>query len=664
MEEEISRKKIIKYRFRWKRNKGIRTGLFAALAFLLLLLTGYRLLPFPLLVILYGLTELTDIRLSRRYAWLWTGLLYIVGALFTERCVQHVILDAEEYAKTSGKDHFLNFLLYLSVYLVLHALTARPRYVPLLAHGICLFVGFADYFVYQFRENEIVLSDLQAAQTGLSVMESYHPELHDRGAAVLLLALIWMLFVWKLNVRPFYRKLSRLIALAAALLCAVIVLARTKNYETQTWELKGSAQNGFFLNFVLSIRDSVILPPEGYSDREVAALEAAYGDPDVPEQEIVPADPGEAEPTVIVIMNESLADLSILGDLETNDEVLPFWKSLHKNTVKGYALASVFGAKTPNSEWEFLSGGSMAFLPAGSVVYQQYLDEAPFTLTETMNDLGYTTVAMHPYYSSGWSRDLVYPAMGFDETFFLDDGYFNESRTLRKYIKDQELYDKIIDRYEEKAEGERLFFFGVTMQNHGGYTHSWPGFTEKITAEPGIYGDVNQYLTLARASDDALRNLVGYFEEKEEPVVIVCFGDHQPSLNAVFYRQMNQKGMDGLTMDELEDFYSVPFFIWTNYESEAVTFERTSLNYLSTMTLQRAGIALPPGNRFLAELMTRIPAINARGYWSKDMGCFLHLADAQGEEAEWIRRYRILQYNGMFDENDRSQIFFPEITDE
>ena len=70
------------------------------------------------------------------------------------------------------------------------------------------------------------------------------------------------------------------------------------------------------------------------------------------------------KPTIIVVMSESYADLSVVGDFSTNREATPFYDSLTENTMKGYALSSVFGAKTPNSEWEFMTGNSMAF-PAG-----------------------------------------------------------------------------------------------------------------------------------------------------------------------------------------------------------------------------------------------------------------------------------------------------------
>ena len=114
-----------------------------------------------------------------------------------------------------------------------------------------------------------------------------------------------------------------------------------------------------------------------------------------------------------------------------------------------------------------------------------------------------------------------------------------------------------------------------------------------------------------------------------------------------------------LTEDELENLYTVPFFIWTNYETETEEVPITSLNYLSTMALERAGIALPSYNQFLADMQQTIPAINSRGYYSVSSGCFKHLEEATGKEAEWINKYQILQYNNMFDKKKQSKVFFP-----
>ena len=101
-----------------------------------------------------------------------------------------------------------------------------------------------------------------------------------------------------------------------------------------------------------------------------------------------------------------------------------------------------------------------------------------------------------------------------------------------------------------------------------------------------------QYLSLIHESDKALENLITYFENVDDKVEIVFFGDHQPSLNNNFYQSMNGKGLSGLTLDELQELFTVPFFVWTNYDSESKDVELTSLNYLSTMALQQAGIEI------------------------------------------------------------------------
>ena len=111
-------------------------------------------------------------------------------------------------------------------------------------------------------------------------------------------------------------------------------------------------------------------------------------------------------------------------------------------------------------------------------------------------------------------------------------------------------------------------------------------------------------------------------------------------------------------MEELEELYEVPFFIWTNYESESETIERTSLNFLSVMLLERAGVPLPPYQSFLSDLRKEVPAMNARAYYSNDRKQYVHYGEGSKKEEAWIESYRSLQYNGLFDDKNRSKIFF------
>lgn len=592
---------------------------------------------------------------SRKLYALWTILLIAVGVWFTTYMVQYLLLEPELFEKLSDKKWELNRGCVLVVYLVLLCITNRVGLSAILSHGLFMLLAFVNYYVYLFRENEFIFSDIRAIGTGLSVAGNYDLKLNDRGWQVIIFSLIFFAIASLFRISFKKALYLRVLSGSFAILMSLFISTETEGMTTETWEQKGSYKNGYVLNFVLSARDSFVQEPETYTLDVIAKLEETYAQ----KKENPLGDTLEKKPTIIVVMNESFADLSVIGELKTNEPIMPFFDSLEENTVKGYALSSVFGAKTPNSEWEFMTGGSMAFLPSGSVVYQQYLNDTPTSMVSTLKNEGYTCVAMHPYYETGWGRDLVYPQLGFDESYFLE--HFDQSKLIRKYVSDEEMYDKIIERYENRKVNENLFIMSISMQNHGGYTSEYENFEEKYYKVGRSYTDANQYLSLIRESDDALKEFVNYFMNVDEPVEIIFFGDHQPSLNRKFYQLMNGKGLSGLTMDELEALYTVPFFIWTNYDTPEETIEITSLNFLSSLALERAGIDLPSYNQFMLDLMEVVPAINARGYFSLEKGKYIHIEDALGQELEWITKYESLQYNGMFDSKNTSELFFPYI---
>lgn len=644
----------MKIRLQYDKKNNIR--LLAALCFAaaMYFMAGIALWIIPVFGAAYYLLKSLDIELSPKLPWLWSVILIGGSSTVTMFMIQYVILEPDVFMRTSDEKLFLNVLCIAIFYLVIQLFTNNTGLTCIIAHISMLSFGFVDYFVYLFRQNEFTFSDIRSIGTGLSVAGNYQFRIHDRGAYAILGSILLIVLIRKCHVSFRSRIGMSVISVLLGAVMTVCVATSSMYVNTETWEQKGTYRNGYILNFVLGVRDSFVSAPDGYSEDAVAELEKEYSG----NGSSYSGDYGlTKKPTIIAIMNESFADLSVLGDLKTNEELTPFMDSMQENTVKGYALSSVFGAKTPNSEWEFMTGNSMAFLPSGSVVYQQYINQTPASIVTTLKDIGYTCVAMHPYYETGWSRNQVYPKLGFDETHFIDD--FDQNNIIREYITDQEMYNKIIDRYESKASNENLFIMGITMQNHGGYTDTYSNFPEEIYKTGRSYTDVNQYLSLVHESDKAIQNLITYFEHVDDPVEIVFFGDHQPSLNSAFYEMMNGKGLSNLTMEELEDLYKVPFFIWTNYDSTEKTVDITSLDFLSTMALEQAGIALPAYNQFLADMMEEVPAINSRGYYSKSEGAFLHLDEAEGEEAEWIQNYNILQYNSMFDKKNRSDQFFP-----
>ncbi len=618
-------------------------------------LCGISVFNTALFALLFFAVKNLEIEWNHKYNGIFTTVVIGASAVFTTLLVQYLLLVEDLRGRISNQMLFLNVCCSLVLYLMVQMIVNHLGAACIISHTLLVVFALANYFVYEFRGNELTFADLRTVSTGLSVASNYRFSLNAQAMNVILLSAVFVTGAVKLKMKTKKAWLMRLVCFSCCLLSVFYVAEKTKSRMTETWEQKGTYQNGYLLNFILSIRDSFVEKPKSYSKEMIAGLEQEYRKRNT-------SAAGE-EPAIIVIMNESFADLRVLGDLETNQPVMPFIDSLEENTVRGYALASVYGAKTPNSEWEFLTGGSMAYLPEGSVVYQQYVEEEnAYSIVDTLKDRDYTCVAMHPYYDTGWSRDVVYPKFGFDEMYFLES--FDQSNLMRKYVSDAEMYQKIIQRYEAKEADEKLFVMGITMQNHGGYRDFYENFKTDVYGMNIRYPDVNQYLSLVHQSDLAMEEFIGYFSKVERPVLICFFGDHQPSLNTSFYRRINGKGLSGLTLSELEELYTVPFFIWTNYESESGNVERTSINFLSTLVLKQAGIPLDPYHRFLSDMMEVVPAMNARGYYSKNKNRYVHYGEGSIEDEMWVEKYQNLQYNGLFDQKERSKLFFGRHSEE
>ena len=192
-----------------------------------------------------------------------------------------------------------------------------------------------------------------------------------------------------------------------------------------------------------------------------------------------------------------------------------------------------------------------------------------------------------------------------------------------------------------------------TMQNHGGSGHEdfeptvWPAEYEGAPL-------AEQYLTLMRESDQALEYLIEYYKDAEDPTMIVLFGDHRPGLENGFYEYLLGKPIAELSIQEYADLYTTPFLVWTNYETPFEESEGMSAQYLSTCVLERANLKLSGYNYLLDRMSREALAVHFLGY--KDGEGLWHPWD--GEEPPVFAETRIMQYNNMFDLENRIDGFF------
>jgi len=580
------------------------------------------------------------------------------------------------FTSMNFETQLLNMVFFELATLFLFGVLRSVRWALMVESAVFMLAGLANYYVLSFRSAPIMPWDILSVKTAASVADNYDYSLEPRAMAVLAAFLVLLVIESRFKAKALGNWKKRLMFV---LLPAVMIGGYTKMVQNDTFIREFGLYDKLFTPTVMSRRCGntvaflmemeylIVEKPAGYSaSKEADKYQQAAGDDAL---QAALADPESVNrPNIIVIMNEAFSDLSVLGELVTNEDYMPFIRSLQQgaeNTVTGYANVSVLGGNTANSEFEFLTGGSMAFLPQGSVVYQQYLKQEMPNLVSYLKDLGYSTVAMHPYNASGWERDRVYPMMGFDEFISLKN--FGMARRLRKYVTDEACYDRIIDLYEKKEENEPLFVFNVTMQNHSSYTEQFDNFTPGIEAE-GINSDaLNMYLSLMKESDRAFEELVNYFAQAEEDTIILFFGDHQPTSyvsNPIL--RANGINPDGLTDEQNMLKYKVPYVLWSNFDmkgdmaesggsegiSVAGTVEEapvavgreTSLNYLALDVLEASGLPLPASMSSLEEVRGEYPVVTAIGVVDKEG----NLLEAK-ECAEGLRAYQSQLYYLLFD---------------
>ncbi len=546
----------------------------------------------------------------------------------------------------------MNMIWYYILFAVLRLVLGRIRRACAL--GICLafLVGLVNHYVLRFRGRILFPADVAAWRTAANVADGfdYSMDAYIMQAAVLLTAYLFLVLVC-----PPQRKRAR-IPLPFALVAWGAVLGYCFAFfctgalpalgiYTQQWVTQ---RNGFLLNFTVALRYSSVEKPADYSHDKVLELMEQYpaleGDPD-------------RQPTnLIVIMNESFADFTVFDDFEASEDPTPFLHSLEENTVKGWMYAPVTGGGTATVEFEYLTGFSSLFQPPHTVAYQLYVEEGMPSLAAVAGSQGYETTAFHPYKSSGWNRVLAYDYLDFDRQMYEEDVV--DPYYIRHYVSDRSDYEMIF-RTTREQEGN-TFFFNVTMQNHSGYAQGWNNLERTIDLPDRLArtdSSARQYFALARESDDALRELIGYYSQQDEPTMIVFFGDHQPPLTNSFYEELYGKKLSERTTEEVLQQYAVPFFIWTNYDIQEEQDVVISPNYLGVLTARLAGLPMTGFMNFLSQLYEELPAVTPVGFVTGD-GQYLARSELNEEQRRLLDIYETLNYCGMVDLFDEARPMF------
>ena len=568
-----------------------------------------------------------------------------LGCFYTFETLTHQMSTMIELAKR------LNIAFYYWLFLFVFFIAGRTSISMAICVSAIAIIGVGNYFVVMFRSNPIVPWDIYSFETAMSVADNYVFSVDWALAEHIAMFILMLIVGVRTNIR-LNKKILRPILTVAMCIPAYFYISylwqdnleRNTGLNDTLFNAKYMhSKDGFFVSFILDIHFLQIEEPKNYSDEYALSL--------LNEQKVEKVETPEELPDIIAIMDETFSDPAVLGEFETNKDYMPFVHSILRgevaNTISGYADVSVLGGNTANSEFEFLTGNSMAFFPNGSVPYLQYIRDGISTIVPQLEEYGYTTYGTHPYRAKGWNREFIYDLMGFDYRYF--QGSFPFEDKLRNYVSDEADFKSILE-WRNNTEGP-FFMFNVTMQNHSNYCGDFDNFDPQIVAKfknTSSNKYLNKYLSLMYETDQDVASLLSELSQSDRKTIVVFWGDHQPNDYVVrpIYKEYGLD-FDNQTYEQQQQRQKTPFFIWANYDIQEQTNVEISLNYLNILLFETAGLQLDEYQTLRKNLWQgQIPMMNAVGYRNDD-GDLVEYDDAPEEIQNLLNEYQNIQYYRM-----------------
>ncbi|MFV0465973.1 MAG: LTA synthase family protein [Lachnospiraceae bacterium] len=504
--------------------------------------------------------------------------------------------------------------------------------------------GVANYYVVQYRGTPIYPWDLFGVATLGTVVGEYTLVSSYRIIIALLLMLSTLIIFYGFSRHKLQRNNKSLVVSISVIIFLGLMYYRSvfPNLVFNSWDPISTYQvQGDVASFIKAMNYLSIKKPSGYSESAYNSLIDTIEVNQINETQ-------QSAVNIIVVMNESFADLSVIGNdnVQELNDMMPFIDSLSENTIKGNLYVSALGGGTSNSEFEVLTGCSKTFVPG--IPYVTSIRQNTNNLASYLNDLGYSTTAMHPYERDNWNRVKVYNYFGFDNYISLDtiieDGKaFSDDLRSWNLLTDESDYH-IIEEYESEEAG-KYFMFNVTIQNHGGYESDYIKLEHRTDlSEYGEFDAVEQYVDLVKTSDEAFEQMVNYYKDEDTPTIICFFGDHQPGLEDEFYDILYGKDTSELLKEEKLEKYITPFVIWANYDIDEQYIDKMSANYLGAFLLKAANLPMNEYWSFLLELFHEYPVICSAGVLDTE-GHYYKSVDSIEDSS--MMEYKYLQYHVM-----------------
>lgn len=592
-----------------------------------------------------------------------SGLLALLTVVVIEWITRGSIAQTWIYFTNLEQPAWTTTGVFFLLYLAIDAMIGRQHKAVLLVSPLVMLMGVISQQKQVFLTDPLYPTDLLF---GRQIMELMPVLVQDRPwtaaglalavvASVIGLISLWV-FAWR-RFRPLTRKerLTRL-AVALPLLAGFVsimdynefswVRDRLKVFPIMWDQAENYRHNGFMMAFAINLPMANVQAPSGYM---IDAIDK------IPSKPMPVGTTHRSKPDVIVVMSESLWDPTRLETVKLSADPMP----VIRENQSGGVFSPEFGGLTANVEFEALTGFSNAFLPTGSIPYQQYVRKPIPSLATFFRAEGYTARAIHPFSGWFWNRSSVYKAFGFQT--FKDVDKMPPLAKRGNFTSDEALTKEIIRQADMQE--DPFFFFTVTLQGHGPYDDGRYAKTDidvegKLDARDTRM--LASYAQGVKEADSSLKMLMDWAKERDRETIIVVFGDHLPPLNTVYQNSGYMKGITASrkgTPGQMQKEHETPLVIWSNKTGVEKEVGTISPAFLSYFILKEAGFEHPYYTGFLGAVHDKLRVIDR-----------YMLIDAKGNgTAGWARKktidplvrdFRFLQHDIMFGKQYGLERFF------
>ena len=595
-------------------------------------------------------------------------LLAITLIFFVEWIARNSVTESALFFLDPARPAWTTAGVFFLIFLVLDAAFARENY------GVILIAPLALLPALVSRQKQIFLSDPLYPTDflfGRQIMELMPVLVRDRpwtavgivvGLVVAIVTLAWLArFAWRrFPVLTRRQRLTRL-AVALPLLGAFYHLMDYNNFSWVRdrlqvipimWDqTENYRHNGFTMAFALNLPMANVTAPAGYMSDAINKI---------PTKPVPAGTSHRGKPDVIVLMSESFWDPTRLPNVKLAPDPMPTIRAMQSGNV----FSPEFGGMTANVEFEALTGFSNAFLPYGSIPYQQYIRNPIPSLATFFRGEGYVARAVHPFQKWFWNRSAVYKAFGFEQFKSEENMPVMQKRGI--FASDESLTKEIIREAEQLR--DPFFFFTVTLQGHGPYeANRYAKNTIKVEGNlPAVDKQVLEtYAQGIKEADDSLKMLMDWAKERDRETIIVLFGDHLPPLNTVYPSTGFMNDVTASRKGPLEQMkaqHETPLVVWSNKTGPVKDIGTISPAFLSYQILKQGGFEHPYYTGFLGNIFDKYRIID-RYMLVDNTGKDTPAWGRQKTIPSLIRDYRFLQHDMMFGQRFGTDRFFQSHAD-